>query len=80
MAFRDRHKIAGRLARAKGRGLISDYLVSWRGRGGRLEPKVTVWRDAGVMSGELRDRLVRSLAGLVRSGHILVLDDPLRPD
>jgi hypothetical protein len=80
MAFLDHDEIAGRLDRAKGQGLISEYLVSWRGRGDRLEPKVTVWREAGAMSTKLRDNLARSLAGLVPSGCILVLDDPLRQD
>ena len=75
MAFLDYDKIAGRLDRAKGQGLISDYLVSWRGRAGRLKPKVTVWRNACAASSQLRDRLTQSLFGLVPAARILILDD-----
>ncbi len=80
MAFPHYDKIAGTLDRAKGQGLISEYLVSWRGRGGRLTPKVTVWRKAGAASHKLRDRLAESLLGLVPSGRIRVVDDNLPRD
>lgn len=80
MSFSNYDRIAGTLDRAKGQGLISEYLVSWRGRGGRLKPKVTVWRDAGATPGTLRDKLAKSLFGLVPPTHILVVDDQLQPD
>lgn len=81
MAFPHYDKIAGTLDRAKGQGLISEYLVSWRGRGGRLKPKVTVWRQTtGAASYKLRDKLAESLFGVVPSGRILVVDDNLHRD
>jgi hypothetical protein len=67
-------RIAGRLDRAKGRGLISEYLVSWRGHGGRLTPKVVVWSETGART-QVRSELVRSLLGLVPSRQILIVDD-----
>ncbi len=73
-------QIAGMLDRAKGQGLISEYLVSWRGRGGRLKPKVTVWRDTGAAPSKLRDKLAAALFGLVPSTSILIVDDKLQRD
>ena len=80
MTFPHHDEIAGTLDRAKGQGLISEYLVSWRGQGGRLTPKVTVWRDRRAAAGKVRDRLAQSLFGLVPSGRILVVDDTLQRD
>ena len=37
-----------RLETTKQFGLLSDYLVSWSGRSGRLSPKVTVWGKDGT--------------------------------
>ena len=37
-----------RLETTKKFGLLSDYLVSWVGRAGRLNPKVTVWGRDGT--------------------------------
>ena len=37
-----------RLEATKKIGLLSDYLVSWSGRSGRLRPKVTVWGKGGT--------------------------------
>src|SRR5258708_27738006 len=37
-----------RLETTKQFGLLSDYLVSWSGRSGRLSPKVTVWGRDGA--------------------------------
>ncbi len=75
MTFQHHDRIAGRLDRAKGQGLISEYLVSWRGRGGELKPRVVAWREAGAPRETVRGRLVRSLFGLVPSRRILVVDD-----
>ncbi len=81
MAFPDYDKIAVTLDRAKCQGLISEYLVSWRGRAGRLKPRVTVWRRAGgAASHKLRDNLAQSLFGLVPPARILVMDDNLQRD
>ena len=65
--------IASVLDEVRGRGLISEYLVSWRGREGRLTPSVTVWSEgeSAVLKGALR----RSLLGLVPARQILVVDD-----
>jgi hypothetical protein len=35
--------ISERLEGLKNRGLVSEYLIAWRGQAGRLEPNVTVW-------------------------------------
>ena len=40
-----------RLETTKKFGLLSDYLVSWVGRAGRLNPKVTVWGKDGTPEG-----------------------------
>jgi len=37
-----------RLETTKKLGLLSDYLVSWTGRAGRLSAKVTVWGNNGT--------------------------------
>ena len=37
-----------RLETTKQFGLLSDYLVSWTGRSGRLKAKVTVWGRDGT--------------------------------
>ena len=37
-----------RLETTKKFGLLSDYLVSWTGRAGRLSAKVTVWGKDGT--------------------------------
>jgi hypothetical protein len=41
-----------RLEMTKQFGLLSDYLVSWTGRSGRLRPKVTVWGRDGMKIAE----------------------------
>lgn len=74
MTLRHHDRIADRLDRVKGQGLISEYLVSWRGHGGRLTPKVVVWSVAGA-SARVRSKLARALAGLVPSTRILIVDD-----
>ena len=81
MTFQHHDQIAGTLDLVKGQGLISEYLVSWRGRDGRLEPKVVVWSEAGTRPDTVRGKLIRSLLGLVPSRQILIVDDDdaLRP-
>ena len=41
-------EIFERLETTKKHGLLSDYLVSWSGRAGRLSAKVTVWGNDGT--------------------------------
>lgn len=67
--------IAAALDEARDQGLISEYLVSWRGREGRLVPKVTVWSDAEQAPDEVRGEILQSLTGLVTPRRIIVLDD-----
>ncbi len=61
------------LERSKRHGLISEYLVSWKGRGGRLRPKVTVWREAPTGTQRIKGELAQRLAGLVPSTQIEVI-------
>lgn len=68
-------EIANALDEARHQGLISDYFVSWRGRDGRLEPKIAIWSDAESSAERVRDEILRSLLGLVPSRGIIVLDD-----
>jgi hypothetical protein len=81
VTFQHHDRIAGTLDLVKGQGLISEYLVSWRGHGGRLEPKVVAWSEAGTRPDTVRGKLIWSLLGLVPSKRILVVDDNdgLRP-
>ena len=46
--YPDQDAIFERLETTKKFGLLSDYLVSWVGRAGRLSPKVTVWGRDGT--------------------------------
>jgi hypothetical protein len=63
-----------RLETTKRYGLVSDYLVSWNGRAGRLKAKVTVWRNNGASGYVVRDYIARLLRGLVPDGQISVAD------
>jgi hypothetical protein len=63
-----------RLETTKKYGLLSDYLVSWSGRSGRLRPKVTVWGKDGTPEDIVGDYVTRLLKGLVSDRHISVAD------
>ena len=54
-----------RLETTKKFGLLSDYLVSWVGRAGRLNPKVTVWGRDGTPEDVVEHYMARLLKGLV---------------
>lgn len=54
-----------RLEVTKKFGLVSDYLVSWNGRSGRLRAKVTVWRRCETPHEVVRHYVARLLKGLV---------------
>ena len=75
----DHQDISTALDEAREQGLISDYLVSWRGCRGRLTPRVTVWRRHQCV--DIRLGLRSSLLGLVPNAQIVVLDEdaPSRP-
>ena len=53
-------------------GLLSDYLVSWTGRAGRLSAKVTVWGKDGTPDDVVQSYVRRLLKGLVGDGQIFV--------
>ncbi|RAI33968.1 hypothetical protein CH340_10500 [Rhodoplanes serenus] len=60
----------------KRRGLISEYLVSWNGRDGRLTPKVTVWRPDGTLPvHRVRGAIARKLFGLIPAERINIIAD-----
>ena len=61
-----------RLETTKQFGLLSDYLVSWSGRAGRLSAKVTVWGKDGTPDAVVQSYVARLLKGLVGDGQIFV--------
>jgi hypothetical protein len=61
-----------RLETTKQFGLLSDYLVSWTGRAGRLSAKVTVWGKDGTPDDVVQSYVTRLLRGLVGDGQIFV--------
>jgi hypothetical protein len=61
-----------RLETTKKFGLLSDYLVSWVGRAGRLNPRVTVWGKDGTPEDVVEHYVARLLKGLVNDRHIVV--------
>ncbi len=63
-----------RLETTKRFGLLSDYLVSWSGRAGRLSAKVTVWGRDGTPEHVVQHYIARLLRGLVNDGQIVVAD------
>ncbi len=63
-----------RLETTKQFGLLSDYLVSWSGRAGRLRAKVTVWGKDGTPEDVVQHYIARLLKGLVSDGQIVVAD------
>ncbi len=63
-----------RLETTKQFGLLSDYLVSWTGRAGRLRAKVTVWGNDGTPADVVQNYTARLLKGLVSDRQIVVAD------
>jgi hypothetical protein len=63
-----------RLETTKQFGLLSDYLVSWTGRAGRLRAKVTVWGNDGTPTDVVQNYIARLLKGLVSDRQIVVAD------
>jgi hypothetical protein len=64
-----------RLETTKRFGLLSDYLVSWTGRAGRLRAKVTVWGRDGTPKDVVRQYIAQLLKGLVNGRQIFVAAD-----
>ena len=64
-----------RLETTKKLGLLSDYLVSWTGRAGRLSAKVTVWGKNGTPREVVQHYVARLLRGLVKGRRISVAAD-----
>jgi len=54
---------------------LSDYLVSWTGRAGRLRANVTVWGRDGTPEEVVRHYIARLLKGLVPDRQISVAID-----
>jgi hypothetical protein len=63
-----------RLEITKRYGLVSDYLVSFRGRPGRKSAKVTVWGRDGTPQEVVQHYIARLLQGLVPDQQIIVAD------
>jgi hypothetical protein len=61
-----------RLEVTKKFGLVSDYFVSWNGRAGNLDAKVTVWGHEGTPADVVQDYITRLLRGLVPDQQISV--------
>ena len=71
----DQDVIFERLEKTKRLGLLTDYLVSWTGRAGRLHAKVTVWVNEGTSEDVVRPYIARLLKGLVPDRRITVAAD-----
>ncbi len=67
--------ILERLETSKRFGLLSDYLVSWTGRSGRLRAKVTVWGRQGTPAHVVQGYMARLLRGLVSARQIVIAAD-----
>jgi hypothetical protein len=73
--IRNQRPIVERLEAAKRAGVISEYLLRWRGNATALMPKVTVWSTASIASEFVRPRIANLLRGFVGAKQIIVLDD-----
>jgi hypothetical protein len=71
----NQHAIFERLEATKRFGLLSEYLVSWTGRSGRLRAKVTVWGKDGTPADVVQHYVARLLKGLVNVRQIFVAAD-----
>jgi hypothetical protein len=58
----------------KKKGLISEYLVSWNGRDGRLTPKVTIWHGhASLPTHRVKGKIAKRLFGLIPAERISIV-------
>jgi hypothetical protein len=71
----NQNAIFERLEVTKKFGLVSEYLVSWTGRSGRLDPKVTVWGKDGTPEDVLQHYIAQLLKGLVPDRRIVAQAD-----
>ena len=71
----NQNAIFERLETTKNFGLLSDYLVSWTGRSGRLHAKVTVWGRNGTPEDVVQSYVARLLKGYVPVRKIFVAAD-----
>lgn len=74
-SIRHQRPIFDRLEAARKAGVISDYLLKWRGSPTGFAPKVTAWSAACVTGDFAHKRLVLLLRGLVGATQIVVLED-----
>jgi hypothetical protein len=72
--YPNQDEIFERLETTKKHGLLADYLVSWTGRSGRLDPKVTVWGKDGTPEDVVQNYIAQLLKGLVPDRKISVAD------
>jgi hypothetical protein len=72
--YPNRDAIFERLETTKRFGLLSDYLVTWTGRAGRLSAKVTVWGRDGTPTDVVQSYIARLLKGLVNARQIVIAD------
>ena len=73
--FPNEKVIFERLELIKQFGLVSEYLVSWTGRSGRLTAKVTVWRNDATPDGAVQSFVTLLLRGFVHPRRISVAVD-----
>jgi hypothetical protein len=76
-AITNQRRIVEQLEAAKRAGVISEYLLRWRGGAAGFKPKVTVWRTASIARDFVLRQLAGLLAGVVASTQIVVLDDEI---
>jgi len=70
----NQNAIFERLEITKRYGLVSDYLVSFRGRAGRKRARVTVWGRDGTPQEVVQHYISRLLNGLVPDREIFIAD------
>ena len=66
------HAIVDKLEASKAAGWLSEYLVAWHGRAGKLSPQVTVWRPDGISETVMRRHVARLLAEHVGWRNIVI--------
>jgi hypothetical protein len=75
MDLRRHELISERLDGLKTRGIVSEYLVAWRGHSGHLEPNVTVWNNDVLSDQQLTKELESLLAEMVCPAAVTVHAD-----
>lgn len=75
MVNRSQAAIFERLETTKKFGLVSEYFVTFTGRSGRLNPKVTVWSNGAASEDVVRRYIASLLKGFVPAKKISVAAD-----